>query len=146
MKAADKHRRPAGTLHLWALDDQGHELWHISASNLIVASGYQATAQALAGVEAARIARVAVGTNGTEPVESDTSTTNAVTVDISRVEYPQPTTVRFHFTVGYNDAVGMSIREFGLLLTDGRLFSRKVRTAIEKTQYMSIVGMWDINI
>ena len=102
-------------------------------------------AEALAGLPNAAISKVAAGTNGTAPTENDTSITDPTIVDVQTVEYPAPDTVRFNFTFGYMDAAGKSIAEFGLLTTDGRLFARKVRQPIEKTEYMTIKGSWEIS-
>lgn len=145
MTNKDTMRRASGVLTLMAYNADGVELWCTTAHNHIVATGYAAAAEALAGIEGARIARVGVGTSGTEPTDADMQITDAVIVDIQSVEHPAPATVRFNFTFGYSDAVGMAIREFGLYTADGRLFSRKVREPIEKTQYMSLVGAWDIH-
>ncbi|MDR2449792.1 MAG: hypothetical protein LBD52_07525 [Prevotellaceae bacterium] len=146
MKVVDKIKRISGTLHLTAYDAHGVELWSDTAHNLIVATGYNATAEALAGVEGARIQKIAVGANGTAPQATDTEITGAEVVNITNVEYPAPATVRFNFMIDYGVAVGMPIREFGLLTADGRLFSRKTREAIDKTEHMSIVGAWDIHM
>lgn len=144
MTNKDNLNQPKGILHLRAIDRHGRELWSMTDSNLIVAGGYRITAEALAGTPGTKISNVAIGTNTTEPQETDTQITNAVMTTIQNVEYPAPSTVRFHFRFEYTDAVGMSIAEFGLLSADGRLFSRKVRAVIEKTEHMTIVGMWDI--
>jgi hypothetical protein len=146
MKVVDRIKQLSGTLHLRAYDTQGVELWRDTACNLIVASGYNAAAEALAGVEGARIQKVVIGADGTWPQETDTEITGAEILVIQSVEYPAPATVRFNFMIDYDVAVGMSIREFGLLTADGRLFSRKTREAIDKTAHMSIVGAWDIHM
>lgn len=134
-----------GTLHLCAYDRMGVKLWEDIGHNLIVTGGYKAAANALAGVEGGRIAQVAVGTSGIAPSEADTMITDAVVLNITNIEYPKNGTVRFNFTIGYKDANYMPIREFGLITADGRLFSRKVRESLEKTEDMTISGMWDIN-
>lgn len=146
MTTIDTLRAITGTLHLRALDIHGIELWRRSNHNMIVAGGHRAIAEALAGIEGARIRSIAVGDNGTAPTEADTEITNAVTVEVQSVEFPNPATVRFNFSIGYDVANGMDIREFGLITADGRLFSRKVREAIEKTEHMTITGQWDIEI
>ncbi|MDR3133032.1 MAG: hypothetical protein LBU42_03290 [Prevotellaceae bacterium] len=146
MKNTDKIKSLTGTLHLCAYNARGEALWHTTEHNLIVLSGYQSVVEALAGVEGARIANIAVGTNGEAPVLNDAGITNAVAVPITRVTYPEFATARFHFKIGYNDANGLAIREYGLLTAAGKLFSRKVREPLEKTQYLSIVGMWDIKL
>lgn len=143
----DRFAKPMrGELRLRVVDRAGRVVTESVGHNLIVAGGYEAAAEALAGVAGAAIARVAVGSSGTEPAEGDTVITDAVSVAVQSVEYPSPGTVRFNFSIGYDVAVGMTIREFGLLTADGRLFSRKVREGIEKTEAMSIVGRWDIII
>lgn len=134
-----------GVLHLIAYDQQGRELWSLQQSNQIVNGAYEIAAEALAGLPNAAISKVAAGTNGTAPTENDTSITDPTIVDVQTVEYPAPDTVRFNFTFGYMDAAGKSIAEFGLLTTDGRLFARKVRQPIEKTEYMTIKGSWEIS-
>ncbi len=145
MTNKDNMKQPVGILTLRAYDAQGGELWRSTSRNHIVATGYAAAAEALAGVAGARIAQVGAGTSGNEPTDNDTQIADAVRVDVQSIEYLTPSTVRFNFTFGYDDAVGMTIREFGLYTADGRLFSRKVREPIEKTQYMSLVGAWDIH-
>lgn len=143
----EKMRKIQGKLRIIAYDRRGRELWNMEQSNLIVDGAYQINAEALAGVADSRLSKVAAGTNGTAPAAGDTAITDPTVVDIQTVEYPQAGTVRFNFTLGYYDAVGVSIREFGLLSADGRLFARKIREQpIEKTKYMSIVGVWEITI
>lgn len=144
MELIDKAQQLTGILHLRVLDVAGVEVWADSAKNLIVSGGYNIAARALAGVEGYKLAKIAVGTNATQPVESDSQITDAVVLAVESVEYPRAGTVRFNFTVGYNDAVGMPVREFGLLADNGQLFSRKVRETIDKTQHMTIVGAWEI--
>ena len=146
MKNTDKIKHLAGTLHLCAYNSRGERLWRTTEHNLIVLSGYQSVVEALAGVEGARIANIAVGTGGEEPVLNNNSITDAIMLPVINVSFPEFATVRFHFKIGYHDANGLAIREFGLLTAAGNLFSRKVREPLEKTQYLSIVGMWDIKI
>lgn len=146
MKTNDKMREISGVLSLRAFNKKGDEVWNDTGRNLIVASGYAAAAAALAGVPGAKIASVAVGTNGEAPAAADTTIKNAVILPVQSVEYPASGTVRFNFTIGYDDAPGMNIREFGLITADGRLFSRKVREILEKSQYLTISGMWEIKM
>ncbi len=135
-----------GVLQLTAYDRQGRELWSMRQHNQIVKGAYEIAAEALAGLPTSVISKVAAGTNGTEPTENDSAITDPTVVDIQTIEYPAQDTVRFNFTFGYMDGVGKSICEFGLLAADGRLFARKVRQQpIEKTEYMTIKGAWEIS-
>ncbi|GHT44455.1 hypothetical protein AGMMS49965_20140 [Bacteroidia bacterium] len=142
----DKLLKMSGTLHLIAFDKQGAKLWESEAHNLIVDTGYNLIARALGDGDDAKIVHVAVGTNGTPPAFSDTEITDAVLLPIRLVEYLNIATVRFNFKIGYEDCVGMSIQEFGLVTANNTLFSRKVRQPLEKTNEMQIVGYWDIVI
>jgi hypothetical protein len=146
MKATDTLHPLSGRLRLTAYGADGRELWSDEGSNLIVSTGYLAAAEALKGVGGAAIARVAVGTNGVAAKPSDVRITSPVEVGISSLEASaHKLTVRF--TVGYTEALGVAIREFGLLTADGRLFARKVRSQpIEKVVNISIWGVWEINI
>lgn len=146
MKITDNFKPITGTLHLRAYDRAGAEMWRSDEKNLIVASGYTAAAEALAGIPGAKIVNVAVGTNGTEPTPEDTAIKNAVVIPIQSVTYPAPATVRFNFVIGYDTANGVNIREFGLLTEDGRLFSRRVREVLEKSQYLTVSGSWEIRM
>ncbi|GHT01561.1 hypothetical protein AGMMS49525_02630 [Bacteroidia bacterium] len=145
-KNMDTLKQMKGTLHLTAVDKQGAVLWDFESQNLIVNTGYNLIAQALGGTVSGKIDHLAVGTNGSPAAESNTSITGAIPVAFTAVTYPTIASVRFAFSIGYNDCVGMSITEFGLIATSGTLFSRKVRSAIEKTDEMSISGYWDIVI
>lgn len=147
MKATDQFNTPMrGTLRLQAYNRDGVKVWESTGKNLIVSSGYTAAAEALAGIPGAKISHVAIGTNGTAPEAGDTEIKNAVLVPIQRIDYPTPGTVRFNFTIGYDTAPGLNIREFGLITEDGRLFSRKVREVLEKSQYLTISGSWEIKM
>lgn len=141
----DRFSRPMrGELRLRVEDQAGNILAESVGHNLIVAGGYEAAAEALAGVTGAAIARVAVGSSDTEPVEDNTAITDAVSVRIKNITYPASGTVRFEFLFDYKTANGMTIREFGLFTADGRLFSRKTCEPIVKTESVIIAGQWDI--
>lgn len=145
MKASD-NINITGILSIVVSDREGKIISSFKEHNMIVNGGYISAAKAMAGVADAIISQVAVGTSPTQPTVDDTMITDAVAVNIDTIEYPKPGTVRFGFTFDYNTANGLSIVEFGLLTRDGTLFSRKVRSAaIEKTEYMTITGIWDIN-
>lgn len=132
-------------LTLRAYDACGVEVWSETAKNLVVNSGYAMILENLMdggwGVK-----KVAIGTNGTPPMLTDEAIADPVLLDITTIEKPAPGVVRYNFRIGYEDAVGMSIREFGLLGMGHRLFSRRTRACIEKDANIAIVGTWDIHI
>jgi hypothetical protein len=53
--------------------------------------------------------------------------------------------VTFHWEIGYFEAVGLRIQEYGLSTTDGQLFSRKVRGLITKGDDIAIEGEWTLS-
>lgn len=144
MNVSDKIYRIRGNLHLAASDSAGHELWRDAGKNLIVQSGYEALADCFTGNPNAAVSHVEVGTNGENPALTDKSITNPVRI-AAQITAKGAEGLRLDFTIGYELANGIPIREFGIVTKDGRLFSRKVRAAIEKTEAMTIVGQWDID-
>ena len=119
--------------------------------NLITNTGYLAAAQSLAGVPGAAVNSVAIGTDSAEPALTDTAITDPFTVPVTGITYhpnltDDPKWVQFNFTVGFLQAVGMNIYEWGLITADGRLFSRLTRSLIAKTNEMQLVGQWTVNM
>lgn len=144
MNITEKIYRIRGNLNLTAYDSAGHELWRDAGKNLIVRSGYETLADCITGNPDAAISHVEIGTNGGNPMLTDKSITDPVRI-ATQITAKGAEGFRLDFTIGYEFANGMSIREFGIVTKDGRLFSRKVRAAIEKTEAMTIVGQWDID-
>jgi hypothetical protein len=136
----------AGILHLHLYDRKNELLWKTTESNLIVTLGYHTVAKALAGVQNSHITQIAIGSNGTPPEECNLEITDSLLFDVKKITYPKPGIVRFYFEIGYGAANGMNICEFGLITAGNRLFSRKTRELIEKTDEFRIAGYWDIVI
>lgn len=137
-------RHPRGFLNLTAYNKEGREIWQDGGHNLIVHTGYSALTDCFTGNPDAALSHVEIGTCGDEPVPSDEHITEPVRIDAT-ITPKGAEGFRLDFTIGYDTANGMQIREFGIKTKDGRLFSRRVRAPIEKTQHMTIVGQWDIN-
>lgn len=90
------------------------------------------------------VTHVAVGTNDLPPSRSDTQITNAFVKPILAASRPTPTSVQFDFVILPSDANGLRITEIGLLRSDGKLFARRTRGAIEKDSDLEIEGEWVI--
>lgn len=88
--------------------------------------------------------RIAFGTSSTPANPADTALTSAYVKNIGAHTYPATGQIKFDFTLTTLEANGKVIKEFGLMLTDGTLFARKVRGAIEKDDDISISGSWTI--
>ena len=114
--------------------------------NLIVDAGRAIQAQLLGGdVDGSPIASVAFGTNGAPAAPADAGITARYIKAIDGHDYPSPTTVAFHFSLGAEEANGLEIVEFGLITGNDTLYARKVRQgAITKEQDLTLTGTWQI--
>lgn len=125
--------------------------------NLIVTQGRNNLAKLLAGQTGMHVTHVGIGTGTDAAVSTDTALTGVVKVAVSEVKvgsglmdsnggvFDDPRTVQFHFRIGVDTGVGMSIGEYGLYCADGTLFSHIVRaSAFNKTAIDAIEGYWQI--
>ena len=101
-------------------------------------------AELMAGAPgAAAITTIGVGDDGTAPAPSDTGLANAVTKPLSSFAVSgNVATFSYQFAAG--DAVGLSIREFGLFDGNGVLVARRTRAEIEKTADLTLDGTWTV--
>jgi len=117
----------------------------IHESNLIVNGAKNQMARLVAGeFQGRNISKIAFGTNGTDPVLTDTIITNQFAKAISSYSFREGRIlIEWELLVSENN--GMPIMEFGLLTADGTLFSRKTRSnPIVKESDISIEGQWVI--
>lgn len=139
-------RRPSGELivHVWRRGVRV-ETWR--GKNLIVDTYRAVHAHLLGGDSGYPITKIGFGTNGTTPVAGNTGLTGAYTKAIGSVSYPATGKLAIAFTLGSDEANGMSIFEFGLLTTGGTLYARRVRTAaLAKTSAISLTGTWTLTL
>ncbi len=87
---------------------------------------------------------IGFGTSTAAPTNADTTLTTPYTKAIDSVAYTDGISVTFNWSLGLTENNGMAITEFGLLLSNGDLFSRKVRSAINKASDFSLNGTWQI--
>ncbi len=134
-----------GIVSFQIIDTNDQVLEEYTGENLIVNSGRSGLARLISGDSSNReVDRIGFGTNGTDPDSGDTSLTDAFEKSIDGVSYPDPQSVKFDFELGYTEANGKNIQEFGLLCANNDLFSRKTRSVIVKTDDFKIVGSWTI--
>ena len=115
--------------------------------NTVVNSGREAITKLLGNDGISKyILSIGVGTSNIVPSVSDTSLTDSFIKPLSTTSYPDSTSIKFTFDIGTSEANPKSIREFGLLCSDGTLFARKTRTVIEKDVDISISGEWTITL
>ena len=114
--------------------------------NMILSVARSALAALLGGAESGKVInRIGFGTSGTAPTPSDATLTSSYVRSVGAITYPAAGQVRFAWSLAGSEANGKAIREFGLICTDGTLFSRKVRGAIEKESDISLTGTWTIS-
>lgn len=115
--------------------------------NLIVNGAREMLAQLIAGDgDGKAVTHIGFGTSGDAASPDDTALTGGYWRALSGHSYPEPGKVRFSFVLSTTEANGMTIREFGLRTSDGTLFSRKARGAIEKNDDISLEGTWTITL
>jgi len=124
----------------------------VKGANLILNGARNQMAHLIAGDFTNRnITKIAVGVNGTPPVVTNESLTGAYIKNLDGFSFPVMGQVQFDWSLGTDEANGMSILEFGLMSEDGTLFSRRIREdkdgnpinkPINKESDISIIGQW----
>lgn len=144
MNLSDTPPPPRGVLHVQVYR-HGALIDEFEDDNLIVNGARDALAQLIGGDGAGKtVAQIGFGTSGDGPSPDDAALTGAYVKNLSGRTYPAPGQVEFSWSLATSEANGKAIREFGLICTDGSLFSRKVRGVIEKENDISLSGTWTI--
>ncbi|WP_300152352.1 hypothetical protein [Neomegalonema sp.] len=114
--------------------------------NMIMPGARDALARLIAGDGAGKIVtRFGVGTSADGPASwEDAALTTPFIKAVAGYSYPAPGRVQFDWRLETSEAVGLVIREFGLITSDGSLFARKTRAPIEKADDISLDGAWTI--
>jgi hypothetical protein len=135
-----------GTLLLRCFD-RGREVWRFHDPNVVVNGGRQTMSLMLAGQNPhGAITRISVGNNPALPQQTDSAISNQYAKAFDSITFPSSTGVSFNFSLTDNELVGYYVAEFGLLLADGTLFSRKtVPSPANKSATQSFAGSWTIN-
>jgi len=115
------------------------------SENLVVNNGRTAVAAFLGAGSGLSVTDIAAGTNSTAPALTDVAPLAAqFSKAIAAVSYPSPGQVAFTWNIGISESNGITINEFGLLLSDNSLFSRKTGVSIVKDNTISLSGTWTI--
>jgi hypothetical protein len=113
--------------------------------NLVVNAGLDNIAELLTGAGYA-ITDIEFGTSATAATATDTTITGAFSkvIDSDSVSSPGKAVFLASLTTAENN--GMTIREIGLIDSNGDLFARIVIPAIVKTNLITVSVEWTINI
>lgn len=118
----------------------------ISINNRVVNNGLSHLAMSISGGSNLIITDIGFGTSGDETLPNTLNLENKVILPYNTVSYPQSGQALFRWTLPENIGNGIAIREFGLFLSDGSLFSRlrinPEDPAISKTSDISLSGQW----
>ena len=91
------------------------------------------------------VQKIAFGTSGAPPQDTDTAITNPFAKNVDGFAYPDMGQLRVDWSLSISEDNGQAIMEFGLLAADGTLLARKVRNnPIYKESDISIEGRWTI--
>lgn len=144
MKFAESVRGLRGTLHL-NVKRHGRTVERWEDHNVIVDVGRAALAAVMAGEKTLAITHVGVGTGTANALPTDTALTDAVLIPLA-ARSVTGMQARFGFTIDRETANGLNLREFALFLSDGTMFSHRVRDrTLEKADDMTIEGYWTID-
>lgn len=144
MHLEDTENLPTGMLEV-AIFKNGQLFDFWKDQNLVVNEARTMLAQLVAGDSAgSAITKIGFGVGSTPADPDDTSLSSAYVRNLTGHSYPEAGKVRFEFALNTSEANGLTIREFGLITADNRLFSRKVRGGIEKNDDISLEGVWTI--
>lgn len=138
-----------GFFSLKMYDADGRLLDEFSEENKVVIGGLEALTQLLSGDTSGDnlVAQIGFGSDGTPPVEGNTSLTDVFLKDINGTSVPGLTSVGYDFSLELTENNGAEIREFGLFTAGGALFARKVRAGvINKTSVLRLEGTWYISL
>ena len=136
-----------GTLLLRVYDAGNNLVEEYEERNLIVNAGKASMANLLSsGSAVKRITKIGFGTDGTAPSSGDTGLTSSFVKNVDSYSYPDSTSVVFAWSLGYTEANGKAIQEFGLISNDNTLFARRTRATINKTSDLRLEGTWKIQL
>lgn len=167
MQRAYKHRDSViinGTFGLRGYDRQGHKVIEYAESpNMIMETSREALAHLIGGDETGQsVSHIAFGSTATAPAPDNASMGGILAENIQEgsnsiegqlvvykktlaaVSYPEAGQVAFDWVLGYGEANGLAMTEYGLITEAGTLFSRKTRGLITKDSDLTLEGTWTI--
>jgi hypothetical protein len=149
MNFSDKIQRQSrinGVFILRQYDAEGNLVDEYQDRNLVVTGGREATTLLIGGNGTDKnIDRIAFGSNGADPVVTDSAITDEFAKAVNAITYPSTDSVQFDFSLELNENNGTTIREYGLLCVDNTLFARKTRSPIVKDNTVRLEGTWTLN-
>lgn len=113
--------------------------------NMVVLDGRNVMSILLAEVDSNKqITKIAFADDAIEEDETRSDLANKYIINLDNFEYPDNTSVKFNWSLGFGDYNTNVITNYGLYTQDETLFAMKVRPSITKDEYISLVGEWTI--
>lgn len=135
-----------GTFFLKVFEN-GRLIDQFEENNLVVTTGKEAAVLLLGGDGAGKqITNIGFGTSGAASLLSMTALTGLYSKALEDITYPAAESLKADFVLEEAENNGVTIQEFGLICSDGTLFSRLTRYPIEKTNSIRLEGSWIINL
>jgi len=119
---------------------------HYKDFNLVVNVGKEKICRLLVNDNGSNwINKIGFGTSDSAVNISDTSLTDGYIKNVNSYSYEDDnTSIKFNWDLGLTENNGVTIKEYGLICEDFTLFSRKIRTGINKESNISFDGTWSI--
>lgn len=116
-------------------------------NNLIVNAGKAWVMDLLKNNTSLFVEKIRIGSSSTAAAVTDTSVTG-FSPDFTKNVTPIVTgyVCNYSFTIGTSEANGNTIAEYGLLLDDGTMIARVVKTPIPKDSSIAIEGAWEWSV
>lgn len=135
-----------GVFTITGKDRDGNVVFQDEERNMIVSGAKRAICMLLsdANADLKVIKQIGFGLSPTTPTPNDSALTGAYVKLIDSYTYPDTNKVSFRWQLGYDEANGKNIVEFGLICADNTLFARKVRGGIAKESDLMLEGEWTL--
>lgn len=118
------------------------ESWH---HNRVVDAGLNALRDVLFGDAGIQVTHGAVGASNTPAAAGDTGLEAEVFRDVVAQRAKGDKALQVRFVLGSQHANGVTLREAGLFLQDGRLYARVLPAAVTKTALQSVLYTWTLS-
>lgn len=137
--------QPQGRVTVRAYNADGALVGIERGANLVVTSGREACAILAGSGDTDKIVTLMhFGTSDTATNMSDTAITAPFPKAFDGVTYPVAGKVRYIGSLETSENNGVTVKEVGLVCTDGTLFARYVIGSIAKTSAIRLEVTWDV--
>jgi len=135
-----------GQLSIKVVDDKGLVVSEETVKNLILNTAFDKIVGLLGNLGTGYVNRIQVGTGSASPVAGDTTMQLPISPTITVSASVSTTSITFTGNLAYNQAIGFSISEAGLLTNDGTLVARTTFSPKTKTNRYVFYFTWVVGM